>query len=106
MAFDITKNKRLAADDISEVDSDTNDNTIEIVEQASKSNVIATQSWVSKILRRFCRWTNVFHTGVLHAMAQVCTPKLDAKEINSDEIYAKSIILHNQWGGMVKIQVG
>ena len=107
MAFDIQKNKRLASEDgVTEVDSDSNENTMEIVEQASKSNVIATQAWVSKILRGFCSWTRVFHTGVLHAIADVFTTRLHAKEIHADEIHASSVVLQNQYGGMVKLQVG
>ena len=106
MAFDIQKSKRLAADDISEVDSDNNETTLNLVEQASKSNVIATQSWVSRILRGFCCWTRFFHTDVLHATSEVATANVRSREAHLDKIYAKSIVLTNKDGGMVKIKVG
>lgn len=106
MAFDIQKNKRLPADGIGEVDSDNNETTLNLVEEASKSNVIATQAWVSKLLKRFCCWTRLFHTDVLHARAEVVTANVKAREAHLDKIYAKSIVLTNEEGGMVRIKVG
>ena len=106
MAFDIQKNKRLAADDIEEVDSDNNETTEDMVEEASKSNVIATQSWVSKILKGFFCWTRLFHTDVLHARSEVVTANIKSREAHLDEIYANSIVLTNTDGGMVRIKVG
>lgn len=106
MAFDIQKNKRLASDGIEEVDSTDNETTLNLVEEARKSNVIATQSWVSKILKMFCYWTHVFHTDVLHAKSEVDTKNVKAEEAHLDEIYANSIVLTNKDGGMVRIKVG
>ena len=105
MAFDIQKNKRLAADDVSEVDG-SNESTIGAVDAASSSNVIATQSWVSRMLKMFCCWTRMFHTDVLHATSEVVTANVKSREAHLDEIYANSIILTNSEGGMVKIKVG
>lgn len=104
MAFDIQKNKRLAADGIEEVDSDNNE-TMSMVEEASKSNVIATQSWVSRVLRGFCKWTRLFHTEVLHARSEVVTRNIKSKKANIGEVYANSIILTNKEGYSVKIGV-
>ena len=106
MAFDIQKNKRLAADGIEEVDSESNETTLNLVEEASKSNVIATQAWVSRMLKRFCFWTRLFHTDVLHAKSEVVTANVKAREAHLDEIYANSIVLTNSEGGLVKIKVG
>lgn len=106
MAFDIQKNKRLAADGIEEVDSDNNETTLNLVEEASKSNVIATQAWVSKLLKRFCCWTRLFHTDVLHATSEVVTTNVKASEAHLGDIYANSIVLTNEDGGMVRIKVG
>lgn len=107
MAFDIQKNKRLAADGIDEVDSDdNNETTANLVEQASKSNVLATQAWVSKLLKRFCCWTRLFHTDVLHATSEVVTANVRAREAHLGDIYANSIVLTNEDGGMVRIKVG
>lgn len=106
MAFDIQKNKRLADDGIEEVDSTNNETTLNLVEEASKSNVLATQAWVSKILKRFCCWTRIFHTDVLHATSEVVTTNVKAKEAHLDEIYANSIVLSNEDGGMVRLKVG
>lgn len=106
MAFDIQKNKRLANDGIEEVDSDNTETTINLVNEASKSNVIATQSWVSRILKMFCHWTRLFHTDVLHAKTEVDTTTLNANTANLGEIYANSIVLTNEDGGMVRIKVG
>lgn len=106
MAFDIQKNKRLANDGIEEVDSDNNETTLNLVEEASKSNVIATQAWVSKLLKRFCCWTRLFHTDVLHATSEVVTANVKAREAHLGDIYANSIVLTNEDGGMVRIKVG
>ena len=84
MAFDINKSKRLPADGIEEVDSDSTETTLNLVEQASGSNVIATQSWVSKLLRGFCSWTKVFHTNVVHAFVEMISPKITAGKANID----------------------
>ena len=78
MAFDIDKSKRLSSDGIEEVDSNSTETTLNLVEQASSSNVLATQSWVSKLLRGFCSWTKVFHTNVVHAFVETITPKITA----------------------------
>ena len=48
----------------------------------------------------------MFHTEVLHATSEVVTTSVKAKEAHLDEIYAKSIVLTNGNGGMVKITVG
>lgn len=105
MAFDIQRSKRLANDGIEEVDSG-NEAALHMVEKASKSNVIATQAWVSKLLKLFCCWTRLFHTDVLHATTRVDTNQLNAKTANLDEIYTKSIVLTNENGGMVRLKVG
>lgn len=42
MAFDINKSKRLSSDGIEEIDSDSTETTLNLVERASNSNVIAT----------------------------------------------------------------
>ena len=106
MAFDIQNNKRLAADGIEEVDSDNNETTMNMVDEASKSNVLATQSWVSKLLKMFCCWTRLFHTDVLHATTEVVTSNVKSREAHLDEIYANSIVLTNEDGGMVRLKVG
>lgn len=106
MAFDIQKNKRLANDGIEEVDSDSNETTLNLVEEASKSNVIATQAWVSKLLKRFCCWTRIFHTDILHAKSEVVTTNVKADEAHLGDIYANSIVLTNEDGGMVRLKVG
>ena len=84
MAFDINKSKRLPADGIEEVDSDSTETTLNLVEQASGSNVLATQSWVSKILRGFCSWTKVFHTNVVHAFVEMISPKITVRKAIAD----------------------
>ena len=84
MAFDIDKSKRLPADGIEEVDSDSTETTLNLVEQASGSNVLATQSWVSKILRGFCSWTKVFHTNVVHAFVEMISPKITVRKAIAD----------------------
>lgn len=43
---------------------------------------------------------------MLHATSEVVTTNVKAKEAHLDEIYAKSIVLTNSDGGMVKITVG
>lgn len=106
MAFDVKKNKRLASEDITEVDSDNNESTLDAVNSASTSNVIATQSWVSKMLKMFCRWTRLFHTDVLHATSEVVTANVKSREAHLGDIYANSIVLTNEDGGMVRIKVG
>ena len=106
MAFDILKNKKLSNDGIEEIDPDSNEAMLQKVERASKSNVIATQSWVSSVLRGFCAWTRVFHTNVLHALCEVVTPKLKSKEAHIDEVCAKSLVLANEDGVKVRITVG
>ena len=107
MAFNTQKIKRLASEDeITELDSDIEETTLNLVEQARKSNVIATQSWVSKILRGFCCWTRFFHTDVLHAASEVATSNVRSRTANVETIYANSIVLTNDKGGLVKIKVG
>lgn len=106
MAFDINKSKRLSSDGIEEIDSDSTETTLNLVEQASNSNVIATQSWVSRILHGFCCWTRFFHTDVLHATSEVATSNVRSREAHLDKVYANSIILTNDKGGTVKITVG
>lgn len=114
MAFDVKKNKRLGTTDgttdgIDEVEGSESDNsnetTIGLVESARRSNVLATQKWVSRLLRRICAWTQVFHTNVLHAVCEVATKILRAKQIEADEVHATTIYLTNKDGGFVKICV-
>lgn len=112
MAFDTTNNKanRLAPDGIVQVDDGTGeDNGTELtnlVQQTMDSNVIATQSWVSRILRRFCWWTKVFHTDVLHVSTETHTPYLKSDTIECNDIYAKGLTLVGENGAMVRLSVG
>lgn len=106
MAFDIQKNKRLAADDVTVLDSDINETTLNLVNEAKTSNVIATQSWVSRILSGFCCWTRFFKTDVLHAASEVATSNIRSRTANVETVYANSIVLTNDKGGLVKIKVG
>lgn len=106
MAFNIKQSKRMSQADIQEIDDCNNELTLDLVQRAESSNVLATQSWVSKILKQFCCWTNIFHTNAVHATTEVATGKVQAKQAYLDEIHANSIILTNSDGGMVKIGVG
>ena len=106
MAFNIQKNKRLAADDVTVLDSDINETTLNLVNEAKTSNVIATQSWVSRILSGFCCWTRFFKTDVLHAASEVATSNIRSRTANVETVYANSIVLTNDKGGLVKIKVG
>jgi len=106
MAFDIKNNKRLGTDDITEVGSDGNETTLQMINQFSNSNVIATQSWVSMMLCRFWTWTKVFCTDIIHVASEVVTANVRTRELHADEIRAKNIILTNENGGMVTLSVG
>ena len=86
--------------------SEYNKITKNIVDCSCQSHVIATQSWVSTILKRFCAWTNVFHTGILHAANRVCTGKVEADTAVASEVQAKTISLVNDNGMVVKLTVG
>lgn len=83
-----------------------NEVTRNIVDLSCKSNVLATQSWVSKILRRFCAWGQVFHTGVVHAAARICTDVLESSEVRSSKVIGDTIVLQNDQGMMVRLTVG
>ena len=77
-----------------------------MVNTASNSNVLATQSWVAKMLRRFCCWTKFFSTDILRANSEVVTSNISAREGHIGELYANSIVLANSDGRMVKIKIG
>ena len=107
MAFDISNNNksRLAIDGIIE-QSEDNSELGNLIEQTLDSNVIATQSWVSRLLRRFCRWRDVFHTDVLHVKVEAHVPSLNANTVDANGIYAKSLTLVGKNGQLVEFSVG
>lgn len=59
----------------------------------SKSNVVATQSWVFHVLRKFWNWTRFFATQSIRVAGGMYARKIKTGELEGDEIYAKRLVL-------------
>ena len=92
MAFNIKKNKRLPAGD-----TDTSDGILDVdtteIGQTGNSNVVATHSWVSKVLRKFWNWTKFFATESLQVAGGIHAGRVKTTELQTNDAYATRLTL-------------
>ncbi len=59
----------------------------------SSSNVVATQSWVVNVLKRFWDWTRFFATEQLKVAGSINSGRVKTSELETNDLYAHRFIL-------------
>lgn len=97
MAFNIRKSKRMPA---TPQETETNElPEYGIVDPTSeKSNVVATQSWVFKVLNNFWKWTKFFATESMQVAGGIHSGRVKTCELQTNDIYATKIYLLDREG--------
>ena len=102
MAFNIKKARQAAPEETQVCPNNPN------------ANIVATRSWVWKVLEKFVNWTNLFKTNELEVTGGASASRLTADEVQTNTLYTNKIILVDDQGnpgyiyiddkGEVKIQ--
>ena len=97
MACNIRKSKRMPA---TQQETETNElPEYGIVDPTSeKSNVVATQSWVFKVLNNFWKWTKFFATESMQVAGGIHAGRVKTCELQTNDIYATKIYLLDREG--------
>lgn len=100
MAFNIRKtNKRLPAfgnqTDIGQNEESSSESGLIDVEPGleEKSNVVATQSWVFRVLKKFWNWTKFFATESLQVAGGLNAGRVKTNELQTNDAYATRLTL-------------
>lgn len=69
------------------------------------SNVVATQSWVFWVLKKFWDWTRFFATKTLHVAGGLNAGRVKTGELQAGDIYAKRIMLLDPEGNPAVLHI-
>ena len=57
------------------------------------SNVVATQSWVYRMMKGFWNWTRFFATQTLQVASEMYSKRIKTEELQGGDVYAKRLVL-------------
>ena len=116
MAFNIKKKKRLPAQTEgstssgligNETEGHASDLPIAYPDENTirKSNVVATQSWVYRVLKRFWDWTKFFATESMQVAGGINAGRVRTCELQTEEAYATRLTLLDPNGRPAQIYI-
>lgn len=113
MAFNIKKKKRLPAQTSTDAEEATTDvgQTPDLPiaypdeDTIRKSNVVATQSWVYRVLKRFWDWTKFFATESMQVAGGLNAGRVTTCELQTEDAYATRLTLLDPNGRPAQIYI-